>query len=185
MPELPEVETLRRELAHKIKGKSLKKIEVNNAKMINVSSLALDKKTRLSKVKSVQRRAKVLILELSNSYNLLIHLKLTGQLVFQPKQGKISSGGHPIRKAESLPNKFTHAIFTFTDGSRLYFNDIRKFGWLRLFSDKDTIKELADFGLEPLSKDFTLNRFKEILKKKSKAKIKQVLLDQSLIAGIG
>ncbi len=172
MPELPEVETLRRELTNKIKGKIIKSIEVDTAKLINVSSRVLNQKINPpvsgQKIKSVRRRAKVLILELSNDYNLLIHLKLTGQLVL---------GGRP--------NKFTHIIFNFTDGDKLFFNDLRKFGWLKLLDKKQLKKELADYGVEPLSKEFTLENFKIILSKRKNAKIKQVLLDQKLIAGIG
>lgn len=176
MPELPEVETLRRELASKIIGKTIKSIEVDTAKLINVPLKVLNQKINPpaggKKIKSVSRRAKILILELNNDYSLLIHLKLTGQLVFCSKLCK-------------LPNKFTHIIFNFTDGSRLFFNDIRKFGWLKLLDQEQLKKELAGYGLEPLNREFTLEKFKEILNKRKNAKIKQVLLDQTLIAGIG
>lgn len=168
MPELPEVETLKRGLEDRIKDKIIKNIEVDTAKLTNVPLKVLNQKVKNQKIKSVSRRAKVLILALSNDYNLLIHLKLTGQLVL---------GG--------LPNKFTHIIFNFTDGRRLFFNDMRKFGWLKLLNQEQLKKELADYGVEPLSKEFTLKKFKEILNKRKKAKIKQILLDQKLIAGIG
>lgn len=185
MPELPEVETLKRELIHKIKGKKIKEIKVSVSKMTNVGSKALNQKIKSVAIKDIKRRAKVLILKLSNGYNLLIHLKLTGQLVFRTKQGQALAGGHPIKKIGPLPNKFTRLVFTFTDKSQLFFNDIRKFGWLRLFNDYDLDKELAGYGLEPLDSDFTLKSFQAILEKRPKAKIKQVLLDQKLIAGIG
>ncbi len=185
MPELPEVETLRRELTSKIIGKTIKGIEVDTAKLINVPLKVLNQKIKNQKIKSVSRRAKVLIWGLTNGFNLLIHLKLTGQLVFRSTKGKHSVGGHPINNLGELPNKFTHIIFNFTDGSRLFFNDIRKFGWLKLLNQEQLTKELAGYGVEPLSQEFTLIKFKEILKKRPKAKIKQVLLDQKLISGIG
>ncbi|MFH1225966.1 MAG: DNA-formamidopyrimidine glycosylase family protein, partial [bacterium] len=168
MPELPEVETLRRELINKIRGRVIKNIEVDAVKLINVPLKVLNQTIKNKKIKSVSRRAKVLILELANGFYLLIHLKLTGQLVLGDS-----------------PTKFTRIIFNFTDGRKLFFNDLRKFGWLKLLNQKQMEKELAGYGVEPLSQEFTLAKFKEILNKRKKAKIKPVLLDQKSIAGIG
>ena len=211
MPELPEVETLRRELALAVRGKTIKSAKVDWPKMVKpLTPAQFSQKFKNQKIVAVKRRAKVLILELSSGNFLLIHLKLTGQLVYQKikktprlrsgqarkQENKLVFGGHPLplRFSEAspqkggvvgLPNKFTHIIFEFTDGTKLYFNDLRKFGWARLVDKFQVSKLLREFGVEPLSKDFTFDKFREILKKYPNRKIKQVLLDQSLIAGVG
>ena len=169
MPELPEVETIRRQLGKTIVGKKIKSVEITDFKK-KIEPKNLAERLKDLKIKRLDRRAKLLIIKLSNGENLLIHLKLTGQLIYQ----KIKS-----------PNKFTHAIFNFTDGSRLLFNDMRKFGYLRL-TDKRGLERLnGEFGVEPLSKEFSLAEFKEVLVKRPNQKIKQLLLDQKFIAGIG
>ncbi|MEK7652877.1 MAG: bifunctional DNA-formamidopyrimidine glycosylase/DNA-(apurinic or apyrimidinic site) lyase [Patescibacteria group bacterium] len=192
MPELPEVETLRRELVEAVKGKIIKSAEVRWAKMVRpLSEKEFDQKLKNKKITDVKRRAKILIFDLSGKDFLMVHLKLTGQLIFQKlkikgQKSKVFTGGHPQKDGvDNLPNKFTHIIITFKDGSKLYFNDLRKFGWMRI-TDKEGIEKLSgEFGLEPLLKEFTLEKFKAIIKKYPKRKIKQILLDQTLIAGIG
>jgi len=84
-----------------------------------------------------------------------------------------------------LPSKFSHVIFDFSDGSKLFFNDIRKFGWIKYADAKFKDKEIEKYGLEPLTEEFTFKHFNGLLEKYPKRKIKQILLDQSLIAGIG
>ena len=142
MPELPEVETIRRQLAQKIIGKKL------NGK----------------KIVKVRRRAKLLIIDFSDDSSLLFHLKLTGQLIFNGK-----------------PLKYTRKVFKFSDGSQLIFNDVRKFGWWKKV--KDTKKIEKQFGPEAL--EINLKTFKTLLRKRPKAKIKPLLMDQKFIAGIG
>jgi formamidopyrimidine-DNA glycosylase len=95
-------------------------------------------------------------------------------------------GGHPQPGGlNNLPNSFTRLILSFHDGSKLFFNDMRKFGWVRLADDVTISKLFAAHGPEPLSKDFSLSYFQTLLQRFSKRPIKQILLDQSLIAGIG
>ncbi len=193
MPELPEVETLRRELASVVKGKTIKSAVVKWPKMVlPLSPAEFQRKTKNKKITDISRRAKVLIIKLSDGNSLLIHLKLTGQLIYQKnkktkkQENKLVVGGHPQKGGVvGLPNKFTHIIFNFIDGSKLYFNDLRKFGWARLVGKLEVDKLLSEFGVEPFDKDFTLQRFIEILRRYPNRKIKQILMDQSLIAGIG
>jgi formamidopyrimidine-DNA glycosylase len=193
MPELPEVETIKRDLEKNLVGKKIEAVEVKVAKLINVSVDEFRKLIIGKKVVDVERRAKILIIELNSGNNLLVHLKMTGQLILRippsvpPIRGKfkVVGGGHPIASVDQLPNRFSHLIFTFSDNSQLFFNDVRKFGWIKVLSNKEVNKELEKFGIEPLSKNFTLKEFREILQKFPKRKIKQLLLDQSLIAGIG
>jgi len=203
MPELPEVQTIVAELDDKIKNKAIKSVEVFKFKSVRPMSKKFVQEVEGRKVLGVKRRAKMIIIELSGKRYLLIHLKMTGQLVFQNKAGKGISGGHPIPlparikaikayplhggnvKDTGLPSKFTRVMLDFSDGSHLYFNDIRRFGWIKFVDEKSYLEETGKYGLEPLSKDFTLKNFTAALKRYPNRKIKQILMDQSLIAGVG
>jgi len=142
MPELPEVETIRRQLSSKIIGKKL------NGK----------------KIVGLRRRGKVLIVDFSDHSSLIIHLKLTGQLIFNGQ-----------------PSRYTRKVFNFNDGSKLIFNDARKFGWWRKIKDTKALEK--QFGPEAL--EISLDLFKELLCRRPNAKIKPLLMDQKFIAGIG
>ena len=185
MPELPEVQTVVNHLAAKIKGRIFKSAEIKVPKMVsnNFKSAVLSRK-----VIGIKRRGKMIIIELSGNRYLLVHLKLTGQLIFVDRQGKASGGGHALENGNidlTRPNKFTRIILNFKDGGRLLFHDLRKFGWMRIVDKLEVDKVIRQLGVEPLSKEFTLKKFIEILKKRPKLKIKQFLLNQELIAGIG
>ena len=185
MPELPEVQTIVSELDEKISRKTVSAVEVFKYKSVRPMNKKFARGIVGKKIIGVTRRAKMIIIELSGKKYLLIHLKMTGQLVFRNKAGRGVSGGHPISAAQKLPGKFTRAEFDFRDGSKLFFNDIRRFGWIKLVDEKTFKEETDKYGLEPLSEDFSLKNFKEKLKHYPNRKIKQVLLDQSLIAGVG
>jgi len=170
MPELPEVETIKRQLNRKIKGKKIKNVKVNLPKLVKYPLEKFKKIIKGARINSISRRAKLLIVELSNDYYLIIHLKLSGQIIFN---GEI--------------NKHTHLIYYFTDGGILLHNDVRQFGFVKVvFKD-----ELPDFlvnqklGPEPLSSKFNLELFKELLLKRKNSKIKLLLMDQKFISGIG
>jgi formamidopyrimidine-DNA glycosylase len=152
-----------------------KKIEPENLRL----------KLKNGKIEKVGRRQKIIIFNLDNGDFLATHLKMTGQYVFKPKQGKSIFGGHGISGVEKAQNKYTHVVFYFKDDSELYYNDLRKFGWLKLLDKKELDKLLTYFGIEPLSNDFGCDHFKKILKKYPKKKIKLILMDQKRIAGIG
>lgn len=138
-------------------------------------------------IRGVRRRAKVLLIDLDTGYSLVIHLKMTGQLVFRSDQARFGAG-HPNHSLiGELPDKSTRVTLSFTDGSQLFFNDQRKFGWMRLMPTTEV--EQLDFfrkvGPEPLAADFTASDFIERLRRRSKSGIKAVLLDQTVVAGIG
>lgn len=190
MPELPEVETIRQELLKKIKNKKISAVLVNLSKQVFVDGKKGDVKNFIrilkgAEIKNIGRRAKILKIELNNDFRLYIHLKMTGQLIYRNSTGEVSSrGGHPWPLPDvEVPNKWTHVIFTFSDGSHLYFNDLRQFGYIKLVGGATADRD--NFGPEPLEKSFTLDVFKKILPKWPKRKIKQLLMDQSIIAGIG
>ena len=142
MPELPEVETIKRQLSRKIVGKKL-----GGKKIIGL-----------------RRRAKVLIIDFDDGSSLAFHLKLTGQLIYN---GQLSD--------------HTRHIFKFSDGSRLIFNDARKFGWWKQVKSTKSIE--SAFGQDALG--IKLQDFKDLFKKRPGAKIKPLLMDQKFIAGIG
>lgn len=186
MPELPEVETVRRGLADLIIGKAVNG-EVHDTDK-GFPNTPQDVRQFLigASVTSVRRRAKVLMIDLSTGYSLLIHLKMTGQLVFV---GETRFGaGHPNDSlVNDLPDKSTRVTLTFEDGTKLFFNDQRKFGWMRLVPTIEipNIAFMQKVGPEPLSTDFTANDFIQRIARRPKTNIKAALLDQSVVAGIG
>jgi len=173
MPELPEVETIKKDLEEKVKGKRVKRVKIKNEKCIKAPSPVEFVKRIENKIfREIQRRGKFLIVKLDSLDALIIHLKLTGQLIYFPKEG------------EEL--NYTRLIFIFDDHTQLNFADLRGFGniWLLPEGRLSTIPALADLGPEPLGDEFTVEKFKKLLKGR-KGKIKPLLMDQSFIAGIG
>ena len=187
MPELPEVETLKRELSKVLPGRQIKKTEILWWKTVSpLSPEEFAEQTIGKKIAGVNRRAKMLFIDLADSTALAIHLKMTGQLIFEPPKGRAVGGGHPDQALnKKQPTKHTRLIFTFKDGSKLFFNDLRKFGWVRLMNDSQIKKLTAPIGLEPLSKIFTDQALLGIFHRYPNRTIKQTLLDQSLVAGLG
>jgi formamidopyrimidine-DNA glycosylase len=184
MPELPEVETVRRDLKVLV-GKKIKQVEVRLKKFTTPAPKKFTKILSGSIVDKIDRRGKLLIFHLHNNLRLHIHLKMTGQLVLQHKK-KLVFGGHPIVNVSELPNKYTHVIFNFADGDILYFNDLRQFGYAKLLSKKESEEIISlNYGVEPLDKEFTPSYFGSVLKRRSKTTIKAFLFDQKLIAGLG
>jgi formamidopyrimidine-DNA glycosylase len=184
MPELPEVETIRRDLAKKILHKKITRIEVRKARLIKSGAGEFEKAVTGNRFKSINRIGKLLYLELSKDRWLLIHLKMTGQLIYQ--QGKkIIAGGHSYSSMSlDLPGKHTYVIFTFAGGGKLFFNDMRTFGYLQLVDEKQLEKIKNNFGIEPLQENFNLKNFQKALDKR-KTSIKAILLNQKIFAGIG
>lgn len=187
MPELPEVETLKRELAKILPGRKIKSAQVLWEKtVLPLSPEEFQKQIKNKIIKSVGRRAKILLIDFADSTALAIHLKMTGQLIFEPKSGKIIAGGHPDRQlGEKQPTKHTRLVFQFQDNSKLYFNDLRKFGWAKLIDDKQARQLVEPLGLEPLSKVFSDQALLDIFKHFPNRTIKKILLDQTLVAGLG
>jgi len=186
MPELPEVETVRRGLHELITGRKIAKVDHDNAKSFPNSASDVEEFLIGAKIIDVRRRAKVLMIDLSSDYSLVIHLKMTGQLVFR---GELAFGaGHPSDSLiGELPDRSTRVAISFTDGSMLYFNDQRKFGWVKLMPTLEipNIDFMQKVGPEPLEDDFTAEQFTERFKRRSKTSIKAALLDQTVVAGVG
>lgn len=185
MPELPEVETIVRDLNKYLPGKVIKSFQLFNKKTINLSLAVWRRQVVGVKITKVWRRGKQIIIDLVGDKHLVIHLKMTGQLIWCGKHDLVV-GGHPIvGVGEELPNKFTRAVFSLSDGGELYFNDVRKFGYIKLVSAKELDIALTRLGLEPLAKSFNDKKLKLALANSPKAKIKPALLDQTKVVGIG
>lgn len=186
MPELPEVETVRRGLEKRLVGHEVLNVEVLREKSYPVSESDSDTFVIGSKILNVRRRAKILFIDLSTGYTLLIHLKMTGQLVYRSNQGSFGAG-HPNNSlVHHLPDRSTRVIIELDD-ARLFFNDQRVFGWIKLaptaeVTDLEMVKKL---GPEPLEKTFTDKVFLTQIARRKRSRIKPALLDQSVVAGIG
>src|SRR3989344_1517333 len=150
MPELPEVETIRRDLSKLILGKKITKVILHKPKIVKSPAKEFIKILTGNKIKKLGRRGKLLIAELEKGGWLLIHLKMTGQLIYRRGQTLVT-GGHPQPfSLDNLPNKYSHVIFEFSDAGKLFFNDLRQFGYMKL-ADKRELDEVLDkYGIEPL-----------------------------------
>ncbi len=173
MPELPEVETIRRQLERSVKGKKIVSVAVLSAKKINVSGATLIKKVKGAKIKAVRRRAKLLMIDLSNGRTIAIHLKMTGRVL--------------LRSKNAAPAKHSFVIFRLSDGRQIMWEDYRRFGFLKLLnaSELDRYVAAQKFGPEPLAKSFSVAAMASCLLNKPRAKIKQLLMDQNCVAGLG
>lgn len=187
MPELPEVETVRRGLHELIIGRRVTAVDHDVAKSFPNAESDVKKFLIGSAITDIRRRAKVLLIDLSTDYTLVIHLKMTGQLVFRASNLAFGAGHPNDSLIGVLPDKSTRVVLTFTDGSRLFFNDQRKFGWMRLMPtiEVSNIDFMKKVGPEPLETDFTEEQFASRFTRRAKSSIKAALLDQSVVAGVG
>lgn len=188
MPELPEVETIRRGLELGITSQTIARVEILWEKSFPAPPDLVETIVAGVKIRSLDRRAKVLMIHLDNDYSLLFHLKMTGQLVLQKSDGERFAGGHPTESMKNpLPDRSTKVIFDFVSGDRLFFNDFRKFGWIKLVETAEIPNDslVKRLGPEPMSDDFTLEGFQMQLDRHKRAPIKPTILDQSTVSGVG
>ncbi len=173
MPELPEVETARRQLEKEFKGATIERTEVRFGKKITPGTATFIKKVTGEKIVNVERRAKLIIIHLSGGLNILVHLMMTGRLLLR-------------RPGDTIP-KYTHVIFHLNKNRQLRWEDWRQFGYMKLMSDKEVVKHLEaqGYGPEPLEKSFTWQKMAMCLRGSARKKIKPLLLEQTCIAGIG
>ena len=217
MPELPEVETVRRGLAELLPGRVVARTAVfDSPKSFPNAPADVEQFLYGARVTAVRRRAKVLIIDLDTHYSLVVHLKMTGQLVFRqnsrhnarvsPKKSrgprKVAqdfsadtarevddfAGGHPNDSlVGELPDRSTRVQIEFTDGSRLFFNDQRKFGWMKLLptAEVQNLPFMQKVGPEPLDPQTRAEDFIQRIRRRQNSMIKPALLDQAVIAGVG
>lgn len=188
MPELPEVETIRRGLGEVLPGQTIRDFEVRLPKIFQ--NEGAEGKARIigAQITAVGRRGKTLLVELSTGMTLIIHLKMTGQLIYRKETKVVLAGGHPSADmVDLMPIKHTHVIIAFESGGTLFFNDMRQFGYIRLVptDEVDDLPFMRAYGPEPLSEDFTAEDFRRLLMRRPGAKLKPLLLDQTFLAGLG
>lgn len=201
MPELPEVENLRRGLQKALRGRRIRRVIVNKPKLVsgkgNVRAASARKAAEFARrlvgdtVIGVERRAKNLIFRMKSGAVVVAHLKMSGQFAYKLSAARANRksaviGGHPIELSEhELPNKHTHIIFDLDRGV-LYYNDMRMFGYVLWYPSFEAARaaHFQALGVEPLGPAFTLKYFREALAK-SGAMLKAVLMGQSIVNGLG
>lgn len=187
MPELPEVETVRRGLARLIVGLRVTDVQcLNSPKSFPNDPASVAQFLYGAQMIAIRRRAKVLSIDLSTQYTLVVHLKMTGQLVYRGRQR--FGAGHPNDSlVGELPDRSTRVVIEFQDGSHLYFNDQRKFGWMKLYPTEEVphITFMQTVGPEPLEATFTSKQFIERMRRRNNTTVKATLLDQTVLAGVG
>lgn len=195
---MPEVETIASDLSEKIRNQEIISLELLSPKSVKNTPLFFKKNLLGASFKKVSRRGKLLIFELKNGrFFLLIHLKMTGQLIYIDKKTNLA-GGHSLNNRNNqknnsflnsvggeLPNKHTRVVINFKNGGHLFFNDLRKFGYLKIV-DADELNKILEYnyGPEPLTSEFSVKYLEKLLAKRN-IKIKVLLLDQKLVAGLG
>ncbi len=180
MPELPEVETVKRRLAEVLPGKTFADVQILAPKSFigDVSSV------RGAKIIDVSRRSKVLHLHLNTDILLATHLKMTGQLIYLDGDQRVG-GGHPTADwTRTLPSNHTRIQYEFTDGSQLFFNDQRLFGWMKVVDQEQLLRMHAKLGPDIIDPVVTPKYFFERLQNRS-VPIKVALMDNSIVAGVG
>jgi formamidopyrimidine-DNA glycosylase len=186
MPELPEVETTVRELNKKVRGWTFVDTWSDSKKQIKEpkSFEQFKKRIKGKKIKKVRRRAKYIIFDLSENSSLLVHQKISGHLLVGEWKFKDGKWVCANKFLSDRTNRYIHILFTFSNGKMLTLSDLRKFGWVKLLNKEELERELSFLGPEPLEEDFTFEKFKEILGNR-RGKIKSILMNQKIIAGIG
>lgn len=188
MPELPEVETIRRGLEGRIIGKAVRSAHnYDSPKSFPNAPADVEQFLYGATVTDVRRRAKVLLIELSSGYTLVTHLKMTGQIIVIDNHARWGAGHPSDSLVRELPDNTTREHIDFADGTRLYFNDLRKFGWMKLYPTVEVpnIDFMQRVGPEPLLDDFTGEVLYERLQRRGNTTIKAALLDQTVLAGVG
>jgi formamidopyrimidine-DNA glycosylase len=189
VPELPEVETVRRGLERLVAGRRITAVSVMEAKSFPVETASaldvIENHLLGARLVAARRRAKVLILDLDNGCSLVGHLKMTGQMVVRGPENW--AAGHPNDSfLANLPDQSTRIEFTFDDGVKLFFNDQRKFGWIRVMptGDVEALPFIAGLGPEPLD-PAGFSEFRRRIEPHGRTNIKAAILNQEIVAGIG
>ena len=184
MPELPEVEIVKQSLNKKIKGKIIQKVLVKNRNLRFKVHDNFEKKIRKKKITKINRFSKYIILKFEDNSGFIIHLGMSGTIHLVDKVKKNTITNSSFYNSAALPKKHNHIEIKFNK-TKLIYNDPRRFGYLLIFNNKKELKEkFSHFGPEPFSSDFTVNYICNYFKNKEK-NIKNFLLDQKFVSGIG
>jgi len=184
MPELPEVEVVKKSLENKLKNLTIKRVNVTNNKLRYRIDSNLFSKIKSQKIISIQRRAKYLLINLNKNYTILAHLGMTGKFFIIDNNKKYKTSFYYTLKKNDT--KHDHITIIFNKKIKLVYNDVRKFGFIKIFNSTNVFKcsHLASLGPEPLSSDFNLSYFNKYIFNK-KIKIKDLMMNQKFVAGLG
>jgi len=184
MPELPEVEVVKKSLENKLKNLTIQRVDIINNKLRYKINSKLFRKIKNQKIISIQRRSKYLLIHLDKNSTILAHLGMTGKFfIIDDNRKHKTSFYYSLKKNDT---KHDHITFIFNKKIKLIYNDVRKFGFIKIFSSKNVFKcsHLASLGPEPLSSNFNLSYFNKYIFNK-KTKIKDLIMDQKFVAGLG
>jgi len=180
MPELPEVETVAQQLKKVILQKKVKAVEIRKAKSWVGDPKAVNGKT----IQNISRRAKIIRIGFGHNLNLLIHLKMSGQLIYVDGKKRFG-GGHPTADwIQDLPSSHTRVIFTFIDNTKLFFNDQRIFGWIKVMNDQEVAKEFDKLAPDIIDPAITPTYLAQKFAKRS-ILVKQMIMDNTILSGVG
>lgn len=184
MPELPEVETIRLGLKKYLVGKKITEVEIRLKKQF----IGDPKNIIEAEIIEIRRYGKGLVMDFANGFSLAVHVKMTGQLIIRKNSSKKSTRKTLLASElviSDLPDKYTHVIFHLDNGSKLFYRDIRKFGWMKVVRTEEVnnLPFFKSLGLEPLN-GLSYDKFSQILKN-SRTPVKLLIMDQTKIAGIG
>jgi formamidopyrimidine-DNA glycosylase len=186
MPELPEVEVVKRSLESKILNSIIKKVQINDHKLRYKVERDIGKKLIGKKIKKILRRSKFLIFEIDKSYSMLVHLGMTGKFFFIDKTKKKYKTSFYYLLDYQKDQKHNRVIFFLNKNRKLIYNDVRKFGFIKLYKldNKTKISHLKNLGPEPLGKKWNFRYFKNYILNR-KRNIKSILMDQKFVSGLG
>ena len=184
MPELPEVEVVKKSLENKLKNLIIKRVNITNNKLRYKIDSKLFSKIKSQKIISIQRRSKYLLINLNKNFTILAHLGMTGKFfIIDNNKKKKTSFYYSLKKNDT---KHDHITFFFNKKIKIVYNDVRKFGFIKIFNSTNVFKcsHLASLGPEPLSRNFNLSYFNKYIFNK-KTKIKDLIMDQKFVSGLG
>lgn len=180
MPELPEVETIVRRLQTVLPGKQIASASALHHKSFVGAIDAL----KGAEISHISRTAKIARIHLSNNHELLVHLKMTGQLIYQDQHQRLG-GGHPTADwTNQLPSRHTRVVMELSDSAKLFFNDMRIFGWMKLLDAAGVQRELQGYAPDIIDPVVTAKYLAEKLARRSVA-IKQAVMDNAVVSGVG
>ena len=185
MPELPEVEVVKRSLEKKIKNLTIKKVKINDSNLRYKISKKILSKIIGKKIKKVERRSKFLIFDINENFHLLVHLGMTGKFFYINKRKEIFKTSF-YYSLENNNEKHNRVEFFFKNKKKLIYNDVRKFGFIKLynFNEVSDSLHLKNLGPEPLGKNYNFNYLKKFISGRKRT-IKSILMDQKCVSGLG
>ena len=186
MPELPEVEVVKRSLERKILNLIIKKVKIKDGNLrYKVDKIGFSKLIG-KKIIKINRRSKFLIFEIGKNYRMLVHLGMTGKFFFVDKKNKKFKTSFYYHLNRQKDQKHDRIIFILENNQKLIYNDVRKFGFIKFYklAEKDDNPHLKDLGPEPLEKNWNLKYFKDYIARRNRT-IKDILMDQKFISGLG